>query len=274
MAADEKELIDYLISCGLDIHTTTKARGHQGYYIKNRIDISKKIPHNRIFPTLLHEFAHYVHACLEPDMACNGGSLEVIFNTRDKISVYKQELLAVTNFVDGNSRCERLKLHKKMIKDKIIEYEKIIKYRYPKFMRSKKFKEFDKYIKSSNAKYLLKYDRVKLVTGILFKKTQLLSIDNIEQDFCGMPAEFAAYIRLRSYKKRLARVSAKINRLKKYYTKPTELFARFVEGLYLAPMQVQISAPQTCVRFFNLLYEGYYPYLSKVIEMFYNPRSL
>lgn len=273
MEYDAKELIKYMKICGLEVYTTTKARGHQGFYLKNRVDISKDISSQRLIPTLLHEFTHYVHSKIEPLMVRTGGTLEVIFDTTSP-ELYQKELLKVTSFVDENSKCEKLEHHKKLIKNKILGYENIIKSRYPKFMRSKKFKEFDKYIRKSNAKYLLKYDRVKLVTGVLFKKVQMLSVDNIEKDFCDMPVEFAAYIRLKSCQKRQSRISGRINRLKKYYSKPTELFARFIEGLYIDPERVLVSAPQTCNRFFELLNNGYYPYLSKVIEMYYKPSNL
>ena len=273
MNSEAKELIKYIKSCGLEVHTTTKARGHQGFYLKNRIDISNNIPDFRLMPTLLHEFAHYVHSNIDPLMNRTGGTLEAVFDTQET-EVYKKELLEVTYFVDNHSKCETLEQHKKLIKDKILEYEKIIKQHYPQFMRSKKFKEFDKYIKKSNARYLLKYDRVKLVTGILFKKVQLLSVNNIENDFCDMPTEFAAYIRLKSCQKRQSRISARINRLKKYYSKPAELFARFIEGLYIDPYQVKISAPQSYNRFLELLEDNYYPYLPEVIEKFYNPSNL
>ena len=169
--------------------------------------------------------------------------------------------------MDINSRCEKLEHHKKLIKSKIIEYENIIKARYPKFMRSKKFKEFDKYIKGSKAKYLLKHDRVKLISGILFKKIEIYTIDSIEKDFVDIPREFAAYIRLKSCQKRQARVSARINKLKKYYARPTELFARFVEGLYLDPDRVRSVAPQTYKRFYELLEDDYYPHLSRIFEI-------
>jgi len=266
MAVSEKELIKYMKSCGLEIHTSTKARGHQGFYIKNRIDISKNIRSERVIPTLLHEFAHYIHSEIEPFMLKTGGTLEVLFNT-EQPEIYEKELIKVTNFVDENSKCEKLLKHKTLIKNKIMEYEKIIKSHYPKFLRSKKFKEFDRYIKKSNAKYLLKYDRVKLVTGMIFKKVQTLSVDNIEQDFCDMPPEFAAYIRLTSCQRRQKRISSRINRLKKYYTKPTELFARFVEGLYLDEGYIKITAPQTYQRFFELLRNGYYKNLKTIFEM-------
>ena len=169
--------------------------------------------------------------------------------------------------MDSHSKFEKLKTHRDIIRDKMDEYEDIIKVGYPDFMRSKKFKEFDKYIRKSQARYLLKYDRVKLVTGFLFRGVRVLSVDNIEKDFTDMPPEFAAYIRLKSCQKRQARVSAKINRLKKYYAKPTELFARFVEGLYIDKEWVKLLAPCTYDRFFKLLQEGYYPQLAEVLEI-------
>ena len=38
-----EELIRYFKSLGLTVHTGTKARGHQGFFLNNRIDISKNI---------------------------------------------------------------------------------------------------------------------------------------------------------------------------------------------------------------------------------------
>lgn len=254
---DKKELINYFKSLGLTVHTSTKARGHQGFFLNNRIDISKNIPENRIIPTLLHEFAHYIHSKIEPDMNRTGGTLTMLF--KEDNPIFMKELIKVTNFVDQNSLCVRLYEHKDRVKSKIKEYENIIKLYYPKFMRSKKFKEFDKYIKKSNARYLLKYDRVKLIQGGFFRKTtRLYTIDNIEKDFTDMPKAFAAYIRLKSYQKKQARISARINKYKKYYEKPNELFARLIEGLYLDKEWVQAIAPNVTDKFYILLKEGYY----------------
>lgn len=267
---NKRELINYFKTLGLDVHTSTKARGHQGFYMKKRIDISKNIPESRVVPTLIHEFAHYIHSKIEPNMAKSGGSLVLLFDD-ENFEIYKKELVKVTNFVDTNSKCEKLIYHKNIIKNQITEYEKIIKNHYPKFLRSKKFKEFDKYIKKSKARYLLKYDRVKLISGVFFKKYEILTIDNIEKDFCDIPEEFAAYIRLKSCQKRQTRISAKINKLSKYYEKPAELFARFVEGLYLSSQTVKDLAPHTYNRFFKLLNSGYYYELKQVVNAFYNP---
>ena len=250
---DKKELIKYFKSLGLTVHTTTKARGHQGFFLKNRIDISKNIPENRVVPTLLHEFAHYIHSKIEPDMNKTGGTLGMLF--KDDSRVLFDELIKVTNFVDPNSLCVRLYEHKDRVKSKIKEYE-----------NSKKFKEFDKYIKKSDARYLLKYDRVKLIQGGFFRKTtKLYSIDNIEKDFTDMPKAFTAYIRLKSYQKKQTRISARINKYKKYYEKPAELFARLVEGLYLDREWVEAIAPNAVERFYKLAEAGYYMELKNLL---------
>ena len=254
---DRNELIEYFKSLGLTVNTKTRARGHQGFFMKNRIDISKNTPENKIVPTLIHEFAHYIHSKIEPDMIKTGGTLKGIFNSDNPI--YKEELIKVTNFVAPDSLCVRLYEHKDRVKEKIKEQEKTIKKYYPNFQRSKKFKEFDKYIKKSNAKYLLKYDRVKVLEGGFFKKEiKLYSIDSIEKDFTDMPEAFASYIRLKSYQRRQARISGRINRYKKYYEKPSELFARFVEGIVIDREWVEAVAPSVTKQFFDLLNDGFY----------------
>ena len=142
---EAKEFVKYLKNLGIEVHTTTKARGHLGFCLKNRIDISKNISPERFVPTLLHEFAHYVHYEIEPAINRTGGTFEVLFGSDDPI--ISDELFKVTNFVDENSLCVKLYEHKDRIKGQIKDYEKIIKKDYPKFLRSKKFKEFDKFIK-------------------------------------------------------------------------------------------------------------------------------
>lgn len=262
---DEKDLIKYFKSLGLEVHTTTRARGHQGFFMKNRIDISRNIPKNRVIPTLLHEFAHYIHSKLENDINKNGGSLEILFLSKNP--VIKEELIKVTHFADENSMCLKLFEHKDRIKEKIKFYEKIIKKDYPNFLRSKKFKEFEKYIKRSKARYLLKYDRVKLIGGFFGTREEIFTIDNLENDFSDMPHAFAAYIRLRSNLRKQTRITARINKYKKYYERPTELFARFVEGLYLDREWTYALAPTTCRIFFELLENGHYMQLAEVLSM-------
>ena len=262
---EAKELIKYFRSLGIEVHTSTKARGNLGFFLKNRIDISKNTPENRVVPTLIHEFAHYIHYGLEPEMNKTGGSFEILFGEENP--VFTEELFKVTNFVDENSLCIKLYEHKDRIKKIIKDYEAVIKKDYPDFQRSKKFKEFDKYIKKSKARYLLKYDRVKLIGGFFKRSAEIYSVSNVENDFPEMPKPFAYYIKLRSAQKKQTKISARINRLKKYYTKPCELFARLVEGIYLDKEWVCALAPFTTCKFFELLNQGYYGKLNEVFKL-------
>ena len=81
-----------------------------------------------------------------------------------------------------------------------------------------------------------------------------------------MPKAFSTYIKLRSLQKKQKRVSARINKIQKYYKRPTELFARLVEGLYLDKEWVCALAPHTTERFYELLNSGYYKQLENVIN--------
>ncbi len=261
----KKQLAEYFEKLGITVHMHTKARGHQGFFLENRIDISKNIPESRIIPTLLHEFAHFIHKKVEPDMQKTGGSIENIFKTTDA-ELFKNELLAVTHFVDKHSLNENLHIHRELLKKDIKKLENEIKKDYPKFLRSKKFREFDRYIKRSKAKYLLKYDRVKYISPFL-RHVEYFSIENLDKDFPDMPKAFSCYIKLKSLMRKQARISSKLNRVNKYYERPTELFARFVEGLYQDMDKIKEIAPHVYKRFFELLKEGYYFELKNVFEM-------
>ena len=37
------KMVNFLGKLGITVHLNTKARGHQGFYLNNRIDISKNI---------------------------------------------------------------------------------------------------------------------------------------------------------------------------------------------------------------------------------------
>jgi hypothetical protein len=267
MENSAKSLIKYFKSLGIKVYTNTKARGHQGFFLKNRIDVSKNTPKERFIPTLLHEFAHFINNKLEHDIAKSGGSIEVIFKlTTAEIKLFENELLLVTNFVDENSLAHKFKIHKEKVKKKIKLSEEQIKKYYPYFMRSKKFKEFDKYIKKSKAKYLLKYDKVKFISPFL-RREEIFSVDTIEQDFPQMPQAFCAYIRLKSAQRKQGKISKRINHLNKYYLKPAELFARFIEGIYLDNSKTKFLAPTVYERFFYLLEKGHYQELKTVFEI-------
>lgn len=262
---NKKELIKYFKSLGIEVNTSTKARGHQGFFLNNRIDISKNVKEERFVPTLLHEFAHFIHFQIEPSVNRTGGTLEKIFNSTNPI--YQKELVRVTQFVDESSRLVKLYEMRDKLKVLVKQQELIIKEDYPEFQRSKSFKEFEKFIKRSDARYLLKYDRVKLMEGFWKPKSRVITIDSIEKDFPQMPKAFIACIRLKSLQRKVAKVSARINKYKKYYERPTELFARLVEGLYLDEEWVRALAPETTDKFFELLNSGYYGELRDVLKI-------
>ena len=258
------ELIKYYKSLGIDVHTSTKARGHLGFFLNGRIDISKNTPEEKIIPTLIHEFAHYIHSKIEKNIAKNGGSINIIFNTDD---ISEEELLNVTKFVDENSKCEKLFIHKEIVKKKIKVLDDKIKKDFPNFKRSKPFREFNKAIRGTNLKYLLKYDRVRIMPWFLFGKEEILSINNLEKDFPNLKPSFIDYIRLKSFLRKQNRISGRIAKIQKYYKRPTELFARFTEGLFLDNNKVKELAPKAYKRFFELLNSGYYKELKNVFQM-------
>ena len=260
---DKKELIKYIKSLGLIVNTGTKARGHKGFFLENRIDISKELVDDKIIPVLLHEFTHYIHYKIEPEMNKTGGTFRRIFNSDNPI--YSAELDKVTQFVDENSRLMDLYKQKNNLKEKILLEESVIKGYFPKFKRSAPFKPLEKIIKKTDMKYLLKYDRVKIWGGNFTFKTRIISVEDMEKDFKGAEIYIYSYIRLKSYQRMLNKISSRINRYKKYYSKPAEKFARFVEGLYLDEEWIEAIAPESVKKFYELLNDGYYGELKNVI---------
>ena len=55
--------------------------------------------------------------------------------------------------------------------------------------------------------------------------------------------------------------------MKRYYSRPTELFARFVEGLLKDEKTVSSVAPTAYAQFMALAPLGYYKDLPKVLEI-------
>lgn len=265
----KKNVIEFLKSLDIEVKTNTKARGNQGLYQKNRIDISKGLKDDRAIEVLVHEFAHHIHYQIDKDFLKNGGSLETLFNTYD-ITEIKSELVNVTKLIDKNSRMQIFLDAKEETAKTIKSMQGAIKRDYPDFQRSKKFPEFEKYIKNSDAKYLVKYDAVRLSQGFFFKKDRILSIKNLENDFPDMPKAFQTYIKLCSLQRKQSKLSRRINKLSKYYEKPTELFARFVQGCFSVPETISTIAPITVKRFLELLNSGYYKELKDLFEIFKN----
>ena len=265
--ATKANLVKFFRSLGLTVNTTTKARGNLGLYTKNRIDISKETPEERVVPTLVHEFAHHIHYKIENGQIAKGGSLEMLFSL-DNISEIKQELVNLTNSTDFDKRADVLNRLKDRTSENIKKLQYLIKEDYPKFQRSKPFREFDKYIRHSNARHLLKYDIVRIREGFFFPKTKVFTVSTIEKDFPDMPKAFVYYIRLKSEQRKQSRITRRMNKMGKYFLKPTELFARYVQNYFCEPEIVREKTPKTTERFETLLKSGYYFELKDLFELY------
>lgn len=263
----KRNVVDFLKSLDIEVKTNTKARGNQGLYQRNRIDIAQGLTEERAVEVLVHEFAHHIHYKIDKDFLNNGGKLENLFCTSD-VEPIKLELKKVTEYFEQNSRLQIFIRAKKETAETIKGMQNAIKREYPDFLRSKKFAEFEKYIKNSEAKYLVKYDAVRLMHGFFFKKERIITVKNMEKDFPDMPKSFQLYIRLCSLLRKQTRISRRINKLNKYYEKPTELFARFVQTYFSNKSEVEKIAPHTVSRFNELLNEGYYRELKDLFEIF------
>lgn len=269
---DKKKFVDFLSNLGIDVHFDTKARGNAGFFTGSRIDVSKNLSENKAKDVLLHEFAHYVHFKLEPNMAKTHGSLEKIFDTDEKLIVdeIENELFQITLIVFNGETTRRIKALKENLNEKIKTEREIIKKYYPSFQVGEKFKDFNRYIRFSSAKYLLKYDKV-IVRGGWFTMDTTISVKTIEDDFPKMPEAFVAYIRMKSYERHRNRLNSRNARINKYLKQPTELFARFFQFYCSDVDGAKMLAPVAVQRFEKLFNEGYYPCLKDFMAICVEP---
>ena len=261
------EMVSFLRSLGITVNTKTKARGHQGFYLKNRIDISANIDYKRKIEVLIHEFTHYIHSKIDTDIHKTHGTLDKLFPNAD-IKKIEEELLKVTRFVDKNKGYSLLMQKRQDACTEIKNLDKSIKETYPDFKRSYPYPAFDKIVKKSDAKYLLKYDRV-IVKTTFFGKTKEYSIKNIDEDFPELSQEIRTYIKIKSGQRALKRISSRLNRLDAYYKRATELFARFVEGLFIDTNKISEIAPYTYLVFCKELACNRYLELADFINKFF-----
>ena len=225
------------------------------------------MPEEKRLSVIIHEFAHKIHSEIEPDKFSKGGSLEKLFHVINADTIEK-ELLNVTSWVDENSKCLKLTEMKEEFEQKVKVYENEIKKEFPNFLKSKKFKEYEKYQRKNKckSKYFLKYDHIKIISP-WFGKTEFYTIERLDKDFPELPQNFKNYFYLLSNYRKQKKVQNKISKMKRYYKKPTELFARFIEGLLKDEHTVAKLAPTTYAQYKALSHLGYYNDLPKVLEM-------
>lgn len=260
-------MTDFVRSLGLCVNTKTKARGHQGFFLQNRIDISANLTDKRKIEVLIHEFTHYIHSKIDSSVLKNHGTLETLFPNAD-IKTIEEELIKVTRFVDTNKSYKLLTERREQTLDEIKTISNVIKQDYPDFKRSYPYQKFERIIKKTDAKYLLKYDLVQ-VKVMFLTKPKVYSVKTVDTDFPQLDVQVRNYIKLKAKQRTLRKISSRLNRLDKYYTRPTELFARFVEALFVDTNAVSEIAPYTYLVFCKELTNNRYLELADFINNFF-----
>lgn len=245
----KNELIRYISSLGLQVNTVTKARGNRGFFKEGRIDISKTLDDDSAVKTIIHEFTHYINYKFDKQLK----NLDLIFDA--DTPTIRRELMEVTKFVDENAKCKKLCDERDRLKSSIQKLSDSIKKTYPNFSPNEELKEFNKYAKNDDIAYLAKYDRVKIKMG---RESKLYSLTNIHEDFPDTPQVFIDYLKLKSEQRKRSKIMRRILKLTKYYSEPCELFARFIEALYLDADKVKELAPTVYEHFITLYNKNYY----------------
>ncbi len=234
------ELSDYAKSLGIAVNIgKNKARGNKGFFKTNdrfyRIDIAENLPEDEVLRVLVHELVHYAHYNHDKSLK----SLDFVFN--DRFSDFEDDLLTLTVDAVPKYMADKLFSERNSLKNSINEYSKLIKSIYPDIKLSDKNNKIEKQIKKSPYKYLLKYDKVKVLSGFSFK---IFSIDSIKKDFSDISQEHINYLKLNSLKRCLNRVNAKISKLNRYYNSPSELLARSFEYFIFKPEYMKQKTPK------------------------------
>ena len=213
-------LENYLNSCGIEINIgKNKARGNKGFFKVNgqnfRIDIAKDQNEETIIKTLAHEFAHFVHYKYDKSLK----SLNFVFDENDDDLL--EELLNITVESIPKNSIEPLFTLKESLKKDINLLIKQLENICNIDSNFADYSTIEQKILKSNLKYLLKYDRVKVVEMF---STKVYTIEELDEN-----TEIGVYLKLKSKQRALKRINSKISRLNKYYNSPTELFARSFE---------------------------------------------
>lgn len=217
------KLTEYLATQGITVNIgKTKARGNNGVFIFKkdnfRIDISQNTPDEKVLSVIVHEYAHFIHYKYDNKLS----SLDFVFGKLSEIE--ENELLEVTVQSIPKDFAQKLCSEKSILQKQIKELIGKIQLQFPDFKVSKPNALLMKNLNIC-AKYLLKYDSVKYFGKIY-------NIANIKQDFPELTEEQLAYFQLKSKRRALNRLNRRISNLNKYYNKPSELFARFLEVYY------------------------------------------
>ena len=142
------EMIRFVSQMGISVKTNTRARGHQGFFMNGRIDISSTLDVQRKKEVLVHEFAHFVHTLVEPDVMRTHGTLQRLFLT-ENIGTIEKELFEITYCGGKIPALEKIDALKNKVSENIKGLDRKIKGKYPDFKRSSAFSPIERIIKKN-----------------------------------------------------------------------------------------------------------------------------
>lgn len=251
-------LIDYIKSFGIDVNIgKTRARGNKGIFIardnKNfRIDIAPA--QSDCKNILVHEFSHYVHYKYDRTLR----SLSFIFPSLNNQEW--DELIELTVLSIPKERVKPLFDKVDLLKEDITKQALLLKNSQPDFKLSAPLIKLERKIPYP-MKYLLKYDRVKVLNRIY-------SIEDIDRDFSDFDIDLRLYLKLKSSQRALRRINSKISRINKYYNAPTELFARCSELYFTNKDLLSKKAPNIFKMYEEAVKLNKIPELSGLLKYF------
>lgn len=254
------EINNYLEDLGIQVNIgKNKALGNKGLFkcAQNksyRIDVSKQLDDSEITPVLVHEFAHFLHYTYDNKLK----SLEFIFG--ELSDEMQNEFIEITIQEIPKSAATSLYDTKEQLRGDIHKIAGSIKSYYGSFKISEPNKTIERTIKFP-AKYLLKYDRVKVFDRVY-------SVDSISTDFESLTLTQVQYINLKSKQRALKRINSRIAKLNKYYNEPSELFARFATQYFLSYEKVSKIAPTITHRMNEVIDSNKIPVLTKFAQIF------
>lgn len=257
------ELINFIHKLGIDLNIgKNRARGNKGFFkainSNYRIDISKQLPEDERLRILIHELVHYVHFNYDKTLK----SVDFIFD--QKYNEYEEDLLKLAVDTVPKDFAKDILNKRETLKKEIKSISDSIKKSYPNIKLSDKNNQLKKEISKFEFKHLLKYDRVKLLSGF---STKIYSLQNLRNEFPNIKPEYEQYLMLCSLKRKLNSINNKISRLNRYYSSPSELLARSFEYYIMEPEYMENKTPKLYNRYKEIIKSKRIKMLSDMVEI-------
>ena len=255
------ELVKYFETLGIEINLCkNRARGNKGFFKAKgecfRIDIAKSLSEDEVLRVLIHEFAHYIHYSYDKKLS----SLNFILGNELDENLL-EELIRLTVDCILQNEISPLFEKKNQLKSDIKNLSMLIKASIPDFKLSIRCRELESKINKTCYKYLLKYDRVKILSGFSAK---IISIADLKND---LDENAKNYLLIKSKQRAMNRINSRISKYNKYYNSNTELFARSVEMFALKPQITKKMAPTVYQIYQKALDENTIPYFTRLINL-------